>query len=69
RELLDEGRLGALVAVGDWQALGEALAHTLDDPPDANALRDAASSYEISAATEAYLAELLPEASGRERAV
>ncbi|MEF8792419.1 glycosyltransferase [Thiohalorhabdus sp.] len=61
RELLDDGRLGPLVAVGDWRGLGDALARTLDAPPDPDALRRAAAPYEIGAATDAYLAELLPE--------
>jgi glycosyltransferase involved in cell wall biosynthesis len=58
RELLDEGRLGPLVPVGDWQALAAALAATLADPPEAAALRQAAGRYEIGAATSDYLREL-----------
>jgi len=58
RELLEEGRLGALVEVGDWQALAGALEHTLAEPPDPEGLREAARRYEIGTATSEYLAEL-----------
>jgi len=60
RELLAEGALGPLVAVGDWRALADALDRTLSEPPDPDSLRRAAARYEIGAATEAYLAELAP---------
>jgi glycosyltransferase involved in cell wall biosynthesis len=58
RELLEEGRLGPLVPVGDWQALAAALARTLAEPPDAASLRRAAGRYEIGSATTEYLREL-----------
>lgn len=60
RELLDEGRLGPLVEVGDWRGLAAALEGILADPPDRESLRQAAARYEIGAATDDYLRELAP---------
>jgi glycosyltransferase involved in cell wall biosynthesis len=54
-EILDGGRYGALVPVGDDSALAWAMGGTLDAPPGAALLRDAARPYEIEASTDAYL--------------
>lgn len=65
RELLDGGRLGPLVPVGDDAALADALQRVLDAPPDGESCRSAARPYEIEAATTAYLAAMgLPAQAG-----
>ncbi|MFB1490439.1 MULTISPECIES: glycosyltransferase [unclassified Thiocapsa] len=55
REILQDGRIGPLVPVGDAAALASAMLQTLDAPPPAALLRDAARPYEIEASTDAYL--------------
>lgn len=55
REVLDGGRYGPLVPVGDDSALAAAITATLDAPLPAETLREAARPYEIEAATDAYL--------------
>jgi glycosyltransferase involved in cell wall biosynthesis len=57
-EILQDGKYGRLVAIGDDQALAEAIAKTLDYPHDRNFLREAARPYTVSASTNAYLAAL-----------
>lgn len=56
RELLQDGRLGPLVPMGDDAALADALATVLADPPAPARLREAAARYGIVAATRGYLA-------------
>jgi glycosyltransferase involved in cell wall biosynthesis len=58
RELLDGGRYGPLVAVGDDAALARAMAAVLDDPPPAAELRRAAADYTVEASARAYLEAL-----------
>lgn len=55
REILQDGRIGPLVPVGDAAALATAILQTLDAPPPQALLRDAARPYEIEASTDAYL--------------
>jgi glycosyltransferase involved in cell wall biosynthesis len=55
REILDNGRYGPLVPVGDDAALAEAMRATLDDPLPREVLQRAARRFEIEAATSAYL--------------
>lgn len=55
RELLDGGRYGPLVPVGDPQALAEAIGATLDRPQAAEALRSAVSEYHQETSALAYL--------------
>jgi glycosyltransferase involved in cell wall biosynthesis len=55
REILANGRYGALVPVDDHDALAAALLRTLDDPLPREVLREAAGPYEIEASTDAYL--------------
>lgn len=66
RELLDNGRLGPLIAIGDDAALAEALLRLLSTPRDAAACRAAARPYEIESATTAYLAAMGLPAFARE---
>jgi glycosyltransferase involved in cell wall biosynthesis len=55
REILQDGRYGPLVPVGDAPALARAMIATLDAPLPAETLREAARPYGIEAATDAYL--------------
>lgn len=54
-EVLADGKYGALVPIGDAQALSRAILQTLDDPLPPEVLREAARPFEIEAATDAYL--------------
>lgn len=58
REILDSGRYGRLVAVGDDVALAQAICATLDDPLPSSQLQEAAWRYEIESSTDAYLEAL-----------
>ncbi len=55
REILQGGKYGALVAVGDHENLALAMAETLDKPLSSSFLKEAARPYEIEASTDAYL--------------
>ncbi|MBK1722616.1 glycosyltransferase [Thiocystis violacea] len=55
REILEAGRHGPLVAVGDDAALAAAMRTTLDAPLPAAQLKEAARRYEIEASTDVYL--------------
>jgi len=62
RTVLQGGRYGPLVPVGDDKAVAEAILRTLDAPLDAETLRKGATPYEIEAATSAWLRALdMPE--------
>jgi glycosyltransferase involved in cell wall biosynthesis len=58
RELLQEGRIGPLVPVGDVAALSGAMAGVLDAPPPRAVLQGAAAPYAARRAAGAYLAAL-----------
>ncbi|MEO8139889.1 MAG: glycosyltransferase [Gemmatimonadota bacterium] len=58
-EILDGGRLGALVSVGDSAALASAILTTLIDPPMASVLRAGAEGYTASGVAEQYRELLL----------
>jgi glycosyltransferase involved in cell wall biosynthesis len=58
REILDGGRYGPLVAVGDVAALADAMLATLAAPLPAASLRQAVSEYTMEAAARGYLAAL-----------
>lgn len=58
RELLQDGRLGQLVPMGDDAAFAEALTQSLEETPDVNALTQAAEPYWVNASTDAYLAAM-----------
>jgi glycosyltransferase involved in cell wall biosynthesis len=55
REVLQNGRYGHLVAVGDVKALAESILKTLQAPLSADTLREAARPYAIECSTTAYL--------------
>ena len=61
REMLEDGRWGRLVPVGDWRAMARAIEDTLDDPMPAEALRERASVYSVEASVERYLEVVLGE--------
>jgi glycosyltransferase involved in cell wall biosynthesis len=55
REILQDGRYGALVPPGDAEALAAAMADTLNHPPDAAFLREAVRAYTQENSSRAYL--------------
>lgn len=55
REILQGGRYGALVPVGDAQALSDAILHTLDNPPDPSFLKQGAAPFEVHNSARRYL--------------
>lgn len=57
-EILQGGRYGPLVPVGDAEALARAMRETLDHPLPRATLQEAARPYEIEASTTAYLRAL-----------
>jgi glycosyltransferase involved in cell wall biosynthesis len=59
REVLEGGRYGALVAVGDAAAMASAIESVLDNPPDREALRARAALYDRDANIDRYLQVLL----------
>lgn len=61
REVLDDGRLGPLVPVGDHIALAEAMLLTLDEHPSSADLRGAVLDYTVERSTARYLEVLFPE--------
>lgn len=61
REILEEGKLGPLVPVGDSEALAAAMARTLDEPPERDALRERASFFSVDRSVDRYEALLLPD--------
>ena len=54
-EILQGGRYGRLIPVGNDAALADAIAATLQSPPHAERLKEAARPYVIEAAADAYL--------------
>ena len=54
REILEDGRLGALVPVGDPEALAAAMARALDEPPQRAALQKRASFFSTERAVNQY---------------
>jgi len=58
RELLDDGRVGGLVPVGDAAALAAALEQALDAPPPRAARLAAAQPFAVERSASAYLAAL-----------
>ncbi len=59
-EILEGGRYGNLVPVGDAEALARAIEAALDQPVDATSLQSRAEALAAGDPTEAYLAALFP---------
>jgi glycosyltransferase involved in cell wall biosynthesis len=59
-EILDGGRYGALVPVGDDAAMAEAILATLAHPPERSVLAARGATYSVDRAVERYLELLLP---------
>ena len=53
-EILQDGRYGPLVPVGDESALAEAMGRVLDQPPDRHMLRQRAADFSVERAVDAY---------------
>ncbi len=62
REILQDGRYGKLVPVGDVAALTQAMRATLDDPPPPARLKEAVREYTVEASTRNYLSVMMPAA-------
>ncbi len=60
-EILDGGRFGHLVPVGDPAAMAEAIMDTLDRPPGPDQLRVRAAAFSMDRTAERYLDCLLPD--------
>ncbi|WP_372696073.1 glycosyltransferase [Immundisolibacter sp.] len=58
-EILDQGRFGRLVPVGEAPALAEAMLAALDTPPDPQRQRARAAQFSVPRAVDAYLDLLL----------
>lgn len=54
-EILENGRYGSLVPVGDVAAMASAICRTIDSPPDSRALARAAERFAPSKIADAYL--------------
>jgi glycosyltransferase involved in cell wall biosynthesis len=67
-EILEGGRYGRLVPVGDDRALGEAIAATLDEPPAPEALRQRATVFSVERAIDQYERLVAGLARAREQA-
>jgi glycosyltransferase involved in cell wall biosynthesis len=61
-EILDAGRLGPLVPVGDAGALGDAIVRALDAPSDPTARCERARDFSVERVAPRYLEALLPAA-------
>ena len=62
REILDGGRYGELVPVGNSDALAASILRTLAAPPPRALLRERAQEFSVERAVERYLQLLLPDA-------
>lgn len=61
REILEDGKFGALVPVGDVDALAKAMAEALSRDHDREALKRRAQDFSVDKAADAYLDLLLPD--------
>ena len=67
REILEHGRYGALVPVGDPEPLAAAILESLQSTHDHDALRARAQDFSVDKAADAYLDLLLPDWRSRVR--
>ena len=58
REVLDGGRIGPLVQMGDWRGMAAAMARVLDELPPPDLLRQAVAEYTLERSARGYLAAL-----------
>lgn len=58
REILEGGKYGPLVPVGDDRAMANAIAQILDHPPDRDELRSRGAAFAVDSSTERYFAAL-----------
>lgn len=58
-EILEGGRHGRLVPMGDWVALAEAMARTLDEPPSRETLRRRGLEFSVDQSADRYLDVIL----------
>ena len=63
REILEGGKWGRLVPVGDWRTMAEAILETLDNPVPSERLIDRASDFSADASIDRYL-EVLTGSAG-----
>lgn len=68
-EILDKGKYGPLVPVGDVDALASAIAKLLTTRPDTESLRRRASEFDVRTSVEAYLDLLLGTTGQAQRAM
>lgn len=61
REILDGGRYGTLVPVGNVEELATAILRTLDAPLSADELRQRARGFSVDRATDNYLSVIVPD--------
>ena len=55
REILEDGKWGRLVPVGDWRSMAEAIMETLDNPIPSDQLISRASAFSADASIDRYL--------------
>lgn len=55
REILEDGKYGKLVPVGDVEAMVKAIEETLEDPPDSKKLRERVKAFSLEKAADEYL--------------
>jgi glycosyltransferase involved in cell wall biosynthesis len=60
RRILEDGRHGRLVSVGDADGLAQAITDTLKNPPDRQQLLARAADFTVSRSADRYLAVLCP---------
>ncbi|MGB6064278.1 MAG: glycosyltransferase [Desulfomonilaceae bacterium] len=65
REILEQGRYGMLVQVGDVEALARAIEQTLDNPPDRIFLKSAAERFSVDVIAKQYLSVLIGGVGGQ----
>jgi len=59
REILENGRFGPLVQIGDPDALARAILSTMDSPPEKSLLKNAVRAYTLEESSRKYLEVLL----------
>lgn len=61
REILEDGRWGPLVPVGDPEALADAMVRTLNNPPERHRLQERAKAFNVANAITKYQEILFPD--------